>query len=137
MIGLPANLFFGTGIPAAILIFNKAKDKRTETLFIDASEEYVNGKNQNILADKHIDHIVETYTRFREGEIKPGIVEDKYSYIATLSEMKENEYNLNIPRYVDTFEEEAEIDITDTEPGCFQKRVEGTKNLVRYMLKYQ
>ncbi len=115
VIGLPANLFFGTGIPAAILIFNKAKDKRTETLFIDASEEYLNGKNQNILADQHIDHIVETYTRFREGEIKPGVVEDKYSYIATLSEMKENEYNLNIPRYVDTFEEEAEIDISEVQ----------------------
>ncbi|PQJ76411.1 type I restriction-modification system subunit M [Polaribacter glomeratus] len=115
VIGLPANLFFGTGIPAAILIFNKAKDKRTETLFIDASEEYDSGKNQNVMSNKHLDHIVETYTKFRENKTKQGVLEDKYSYVAALSEITENEYNLNIPRYVDTFEEEAEINITQVQ----------------------
>lgn len=113
VIGLPANLFFGTGIPAAILIFNKAKDKRTDTLFIDASAEYDSGKNQNVLSEKHLDHIVESYTRFRESGIPTGILEEKYSYVATQTEMDENEYNLNIPRYVDTFEEEAEVNVTD------------------------
>ena len=112
VIGLPANLFFGTGIPAAILIFNKAKEERTDTLFIDASEEYDSGKNQNVLATQYIDRIVATYYRFKEEGIAPGVVEDKYSYVATLDEIQENEYNLNIPRYVDTFEEEAEIDVT-------------------------
>lgn len=115
VIGLPANLFFGTGIPAAILIFNKAKDKRTETLFIDASEEYESGKNQNVLSEKHLDHIVETYSKFRENKTKLGVVEDKYSYVSALKEVTENEYNLNIPRYVDTFEEEAEINITQVQ----------------------
>lgn len=115
VIGLPANLFFGTGIPAAILIFNKAKDKRTETLFIDASEEYESGKNQNVLSEKHLDHIVETYSKFRENKTKLGVVEDKYSYVSALTEVTENEYNLNIPRYVDTFEEEAEINITQVQ----------------------
>lgn len=115
VIGLPANLFFGTGIPAAILIFNKAKDKRTETLFIDASNEFESGKNQNVLSEKHLDHIVDTYSAFRENKTKQGVLEDKYSYVAVLTELTENEYNLNIPRYVDTFEEEAEINITEVQ----------------------
>ncbi|MEH6659832.1 type I restriction-modification system subunit M [Leeuwenhoekiella marinoflava] len=111
VIGLPANLFFGTGIPAAILIFNKAKDQRTNTLFIDASEEYDSGKNQNILADQYIERIVKGYNAFKENQVEAGVVEDKYSYVATFEEIQENEYNLNIPRYVDTFEEEDEIDV--------------------------
>ncbi|REE27263.1 type I restriction enzyme M protein [Winogradskyella pacifica] len=115
VIGLPANLFFGTGIPAAILIFNKGKDKRTDTLFIDASQEYDSGKNQNVLSEKHLDHIVDTYISFRKSGMPSGVVEDKYSYVSTLEEMEENEYNLNIPRYVDTFEEEAEINITEVQ----------------------
>jgi type I restriction enzyme M protein len=115
VIGLPANLFFGTGIPAAILIFNKAKDKRTETLFIDASGEYKSGKNQNVLRPEDLDHIVETYNKFKENKAKPDVLEDKYSYVSELKEMTENEYNLNIPRYVDTFEEEAEVSITDVQ----------------------
>ena len=85
VIGLPANLFFGTGIPAAILIFNKAKDKRTETLFIDASSEYESGKNQNVLSEKHLDHIVETYNKFRENKTKIGVLEEKYSYVSGLT----------------------------------------------------
>ncbi len=110
VIGLPANLFYGTGIPAAIAIFNKAK-KGDDVLFIDASREFENGKNQNRLRDADIEHIVSTYRAFAEGKLSQGVVEEKYAYVATRKEIEENDYNLNIPRYVDTYEEEAEIDI--------------------------
>ncbi|MGR5251074.1 type I restriction-modification system subunit M [Vibrio astriarenae] len=102
VIGLPANLFFGTNIPAAILIFKKQKtDDRV--LFIDASREFKKETNQNQLTTDNIQKIVNTY-KVRETT-------DKYSYLATLEEIVENDYNLNIPRYVDTFEEEEEIDL--------------------------
>lgn len=110
VIGLPANLFFGTGIPAAILLFNKAK-KQDNILFIDASQHYEAAKNQNKLRPAHIDHIVKTYRSFAAGKLKPGVAEEKFSYIATPAGVQENDYNLNIPRYVDTFEEEAEVNI--------------------------
>ncbi len=102
VIGLPEKLFYGTGIPAAILIFKKDKIDNN-VLFIDASREYKSGKNQNELSPENIAKIIATY---REG----GSV-DKYAYIASLKEIQENDYNLNIPRYVDTFEEEEEIDL--------------------------
>lgn len=104
VIGLPANLFYGTGIPACILVFKKNRST-TDVLFIDASGEgnYEKGKNQNKLRDSDIERIVDTY-RKREAV-------DKYSYVATKDEIGENDYNLNIPRYVDTFEEEAPVDI--------------------------
>lgn len=102
VIGLPANLFFGTGIPAAILLFNKGKT-HGDVLFIDASREYKDAKNQNVLTDAHLDKIVATYEAFQTVE--------KYAYRATAREIADNDYNLNIPRYVDTFEEEAEIDL--------------------------
>ena len=102
VIGLPEKLFYGTGIPAAILIFKKQKSDDS-VLFIDASREFKSGKNQNNLTEENIAKIVETY-RARESV-------DKYAYLATLQEVKDNDYNLNIPRYVDTFEEEAEIDL--------------------------
>ncbi|MBO3672057.1 type I restriction-modification system subunit M [Acinetobacter soli] len=102
VIGLPEKLFYGTGIPAAILIFKKQKSDDS-VLFIDASREFKSGKNQNNLTEDNITKIVETY-RARESV-------DKYAYLATLQEVKDNDYNLNIPRYVDTFEEEAEIDL--------------------------
>ncbi len=117
VIGLPANLFFGTGIPAAILIFNKQKVvsssgvENNNFLFIDASKHYESAKNQNKLRESDIEHIVTTYHDFTTGKLQPGVVEDKYSYIATFNEIQENDFNLNIPRYVDTFEEEAEVDI--------------------------
>lgn len=110
VIGLPANLFYGTGIPAAIAIFNKAK-KSDDVLFIDASREFENGKNQNRLRDTDIEHIVTTYRAFADGKLLAGVAEEKYAYVATRKEIEENDYNLNIPRYVDTYEEEAEIDI--------------------------
>ena len=102
VIGLPANLFFGTGIPAAILLFNKAKT-HGDVLFIDASREYKDAKNQSLLTEEHLDKIVRTYRAFATVE--------KYAYRATPQELADNEYNLNIPRYVDTCEEEAEIDL--------------------------
>ena len=110
IIGLPANLFYGTGIPAAIAIFNKAKTT-TDVLFIDASREFENGKNQNRLRKEDIDHIVTTYRRFAKSELAQGVVEERYAYVARREELADNDYNLNIPRYVDTFEEEPEIDI--------------------------
>ncbi len=126
VIGLPANLFFGTGIPAAILIFNKGK-KTDNVLFIDASREFENGKNQNRLRDSDIEHIVSTYERFVAGELKPGVAEEKYAYVATPEEIAENNYNLNIPRYVDTFEEKPEIDIAAVETELAQLETELAK----------
>ncbi|RZG70052.1 type I restriction-modification system subunit M [Acinetobacter junii] len=102
VIGLPEKLFYGTGIPAAILIFKKQKSDDS-VLFIDASREFKSGKNQNNLTEENIAKIIATY-RARESV-------DKYAYLATLQEVKDNDYNLNIPRYVDTFEEEEEIDL--------------------------
>ncbi len=111
VIGLPSNLFFGTGIPAAIIIFNKGKGDNKNVLFIDASKHYESAKNQNKLRPEDINKIVDTYRKFHEGKISTGILEDKYSYVASFDEIKENDFNLNIPRYVDTFEEEVEVDI--------------------------
>lgn len=102
VIGLPEKLFYGTGIPAAILIFKKQKSDDS-VLFIDASREFKSGKNQNNLTEENIAKIIATY-RARESV-------DKYAYLATLQEVRDNDYNLNIPRYVDTFEEESEIDL--------------------------
>ncbi|MFB4158958.1 type I restriction-modification system subunit M [Geomicrobium sp. JSM 1781026] len=102
VIGLPANLFFGTSIPTTVIILKKDRDKR-DVLFIDASKTFIKGKNQNQLAEEHIDQIVETY-RKRESV-------DKYAHLATYEEIESNDYNLNIPRYVDTFEEEDPVDM--------------------------
>lgn len=103
VIGLPANIFYGTGIPTCILVFKKCKEDPDHILFIDASKEFEKVKNQNMLREEHINKIVETYRNRTEIE--------KYSHLATLQEVAENDYNLNIPRYVDTFEAEEEIDI--------------------------
>lgn len=133
VIGLPANLFFGTGIPAAILIFNKGKGSNKNVLFIDASKEYEAIKNQNKLRSTDIEHIVSTFHQFQEGKLTAGIIEDKFSYVATFEEMAENDFNLNIPRYVDTFEEEAQVDLAkvqaeisklETELSAVQKEME-------------
>ncbi|MFA5814458.1 MAG: type I restriction-modification system subunit M [Bacteroidales bacterium] len=111
VIGLPANLFFGTGIPAAILVFNKGKGNNNNVLFIDASQHYESAKNQNKLRPADIDLIVDTYRQFNAGKTQLGVVAEKFSYVATFEEIRENDFNLNIPRYVDTFEEEPEVDI--------------------------
>ncbi|OWK37399.1 type I restriction-modification system subunit M [Fimbriiglobus ruber] len=102
VIGLPANLFFGTGIPAAILIFKKGK-KTTDVLFIDASREYADEKKQTRLRPEDIAKIVATYQKFKSVP--------KYAHRAKRSEIEENEFNLNIPRYVDTSEPEEVIDV--------------------------
>jgi type I restriction enzyme M protein len=126
VIGLPANLFFGTGIPAAILIFNKQKavsssgaENSSNFLFIDGSKHYESAKNQNKLRTVDIEHMVNTYRDFAAGKLQPGVLEEKFSYVATFEEIQENDFNLNIPRYVDTFEEEAEVDI-----AAVQKEIE-------------
>ena len=103
VIGLPSNLFFGTSIPACILVFKKCRSNPDDILFIDASRDFTKGKNQNNLRKEDIDKIIYIY--------KNRKTIDKYSYVAPLKEIEENDYNLNIPRYVDTFEEEATIDI--------------------------
>ena len=104
IIGLPVNLFYGTGIPTAVLIFKKNK-KTKDIFFIDASKEFEKGKNQNNLTDLQVNKIVETYKNRKDIE--------KYAYLASFEEVKENDFNLNIPRYVDTFEEEEPIDILE------------------------
>lgn len=115
VIGLPANLFYGTGIPAAILLFNRAKGDNKDVLFIDASGLYNSGKNQNRMGAVHIETIVNEFKKFKSlssVQTQNGeILTDKFSYRATIHDIQTNEYNLNIPRYIDTFEEEAELDI--------------------------
>ena len=109
VVGLPVNLFPTAAIPVAILVFDRSREqggeneKRRDVLFIDASREYEAGKNQNTLLEEHIEKIAGTYKK-REDV-------DKYAHVADLEEIEENDFNLNIPRYVDTFEEEEEIDI--------------------------
>lgn len=106
VIGLPANIFYGTSIPTCILVFKKCREADDNVVFIDASgdENFIKVGNQNELRDIDVEKIVNTY-RNRETI-------DKYSYVATLDEIAENDYNLNIPRYVDTFEEEEPVDIS-------------------------
>jgi type I restriction enzyme M protein len=109
VVGLPANLFTTTGIPVAILVFDRsremggANEARKDVLFIDASKEFSPGKTQNVMDEAHIDKVLEIYRT--RAEI------DKYSHRATPEEIAENDFNLNIPRYVDTFVPEEEIDV--------------------------
>ena len=109
VVGLPGNLFTTTSIPVAILVFDRSREKgganqkRRDVIFVDASRDYLPGKNQNSLSDEHLKKIVATVAARAEIE--------KYAHVAEFEEIKENDFNLNIPRYVDTFEEEAEIDI--------------------------
>jgi type I restriction enzyme M protein len=109
VIGLPANLFATTSIPVAILVFDRSREKgglredHRDVIFIDASREYQASKNQNTLLDGHIEKIAAAY----DARVEVAI----YAHIASFEEIKANDFNLNIPRYVDTFEEEEEIDI--------------------------
>lgn len=104
VIGLPSNLFYSTGIPTVILVFRKDR-KTNDVLFIDASQHFEKDKKQNRLREEDIDLIFETYKNRQDV--------DKLAHVATLDEIKDNDYNLNIPRYVDTFEEEPPIDLDD------------------------
>jgi len=103
VIGLPANIFYGTSIPTCVLVFKKCREQPENILFIDASQHFEKAKTQNRLRDEDIDRIITTYRERKTIE--------KFSYVATLDELRENDYNLNIPRYVDTFEEEAPVDL--------------------------
>ncbi len=103
VIGLPANIFYGTSIPTCILVFKKCREDSDNVMFIDASKHFLKVKAQNYLRDEDIDKIITTFQK-RETT-------DKYSYLASMEEIKENDYNLNIPRYVDTFEEEVAVDL--------------------------
>jgi type I restriction enzyme M protein len=103
VIGLPSNIFFGTGIPTCILVMRKCRKKNDNILFIDASKNFEKVKTTNVMRPEHITKIVQTY--------KARKAEDKYSAIATIDQVKENDWNLNIPRYVDSFEVEEEIDL--------------------------
>ena len=104
VIGMPANLFFGTSIPTTVIILKKNRTSR-DVLFIDASKDFIKGKNQNKLSQENIDRIVETYKKREDVE--------KFAHVASFEEIKENDFNLNIPRYVDTFEEQEEVDIVE------------------------
>lgn len=103
VIGLPANIFYGTSIPTCILVISKCRVNDDNILFIDASESYEKDGNKNKLTETHIEKIVDTYRKRQTI--------DKFSYVAPLEEIQENDFNLNIPRYVDTFEEEEPVDI--------------------------
>jgi len=103
VIGLPANIFYGTSIPTCILVFKTCREHPDNILFIDASRDFEKAGNQNMLTDAHVDKIVETYTARQNM--------DRYARVAPLAQVAENDYNLNIPRYVDTFEKEDTIDL--------------------------
>ena len=103
VIGLPANIFYGTGIPTCILVLKKKRAQEDNVLFIDASQHFEKVKTQNVLRPEDIEKIIDAY--------KKRSSEAKYSYVASLTEIAENDYNLNIPRYVDTFEEAEAIDL--------------------------
>lgn len=127
VIGLPANIFYGTSIPATVLVFKKCRRDDEGILFIDASREFEKGKNQNRLSDEHIEKIFETYCNRKEIE--------KYSHRASLEEIRENDFNLNIPRYVDTFEEEEPVDLdaVTAELRKIEKSLEATdKKIAEY-----
>ncbi|TAG97300.1 MAG: type I restriction-modification system subunit M [Oscillatoriales cyanobacterium] len=125
VIGLPANIFYGTSIPTCILVLKKCREHPEDILFVDASAHFEKAKNQNFLRDEDVDKIVATY--------RDRLQEDKYSYCAPLSEVAENDFNLNIPRYVDTFEEEEEIDLQIVTQSLtqFQKNMESADREIR------
>jgi type I restriction enzyme M protein len=105
VIGLPANIFYGTSIPTCILVFKKCRESPNDILFIDASNDYERAKTQNYLRREDVDKIIATYRQRKQLE--------KYSHIASLQEIKSNDFNLNIPRYVDTQELEERIDLNE------------------------
>ena len=103
VVGLPDKLFYGTGIPACVLVLSKCRVHDDNILFIDASKHFEKSGNRNTLTDRHVDNIIKAI------ENRASI--DKFAYVASFDEVTENDYNLNIPRYVDTFEEEETVDI--------------------------
>jgi len=124
VIGLPANIFYGTSIPTCILVFKKCREDSGHVLFVDASNEFLKVKNQNQLTDANIEKIITTFKERKSIE--------KYSHLATLAEIQENDYNLNIPRYVDTFEEEEPIDLdaVSNELKALEDEIKATNALI-------
>ena len=104
VIGLPANLFYNTSIPTCIVVLKKHRDGR-DVLFIDASQKFDKGKKQNTMTDEHIDAVINLYNNRQTV--------DKESYLASFEDIEKNDFNLNIPRYVDNFEKEEEIDLNE------------------------
>ena len=130
IIGLPQNIFYGTGIPAALLIINKDKseERKGKILFIDASNEFIKDGNKNKLRDEDRNKIVGTFNNFKSVE--------KYSEVVDLKTIEENDFNLNISRYVDTTEEEEEVDIETVLQDIRElkmKMVEGEEKLNAYL----
>ena len=134
VVGLPANLFTTTGIPVAILIFDRAREEgganedRNDVLFIDASKEFTPDKNRNVMDEAHIGRVLKTYRTRAEVE--------RYSHRASPKQMAENGYNLNIPRYVDTFEPEEEVDVAAVQKDIVQidaELVKVRKKMSRYL----
>ncbi len=126
VIGLPANLFHGTSIPVCILVLKSNRNGNSNNiLFIDASKDFIKGKNQNELSDEHIQKIIDTYAK-RENV-------DKFAYVASMDEIKDNDYNLNIPRYVNTTDEEQEIDLAKVteEIKEIKNEIEQTENALK------
>ena len=125
VIGLPSNLFTTTGIPVAILIFDRSREpdapnhERKDVLFIDASKEFTPGKTQNIMEPHHIEKVLKTYTDRK--------FVDKFSNVVPVAEILENDFNLNIPRYVDTFVPEEEIDIASVQAEIINIEAELTQ----------
>jgi type I restriction enzyme M protein len=128
VIGLPANLFYSTGIPTVVLVLKKNKSEKN-VLFIDASKNFEKGKNQNILRQKDIDKIIDTYKERKDV--------DKFAHVADMDEIKENDFNLNIPRYVDTFEPEPPVDLgkLTKEMAETQKEIEKNEKELVSMMK--
>lgn len=121
VIGLPPNLFYNTSIPTTIIALKKNRDGR-DILFIDASSQFIKGKNQNKMSEENIDHIIQLYTDRKDVE--------KETHLASYDEIVANDYNLNIPRYVDTFEQEEEISLADiaTELQTEEKEIKATQD---------
>lgn len=120
IIGLPANIFYGTSIPTCIIVIKKNRKAEDDILFIDGSNDFEKSKNQNYLRDEDVEKIVNIYRERKEI--------DKYSKKVSMKEIEENDYNLNIPRYVDTFEEEEEINLDDI-VSKIEKLVEEEKEI--------
>ena len=119
IIGMPAGLFYSTGIPTVILVLKKNKANK-DVLFIDASKGFEKGKNQNVLRDEDIDRIINTYKERKDVE--------RYAHVASFDEIKENDFNLNIPRYVDTFVPEPPVDLKKVAADLHETNIEIQKN---------
>jgi type I restriction enzyme M protein len=127
VIGLPANIFFNTSIPTTVIVLKKKRPTK-DVLFIDASKDFEKGKNQNLLKDEHIEKILNAYIKREDIE--------KYAHVATYEEIVENGYNLNIPRFVDTFVEEEPIDIAQLSKEILEtnKKIQQTEKEILTML---